>query len=75
MRVIGLPPDRTHDLDEETSQSMAIRVVRRDYVYGCSCGKTFNLTVILHNKIQAGHYRICRSCKGKLVYKGQKMVA
>jgi len=79
MRVVGLPPERTcGNLDREVIQSLRIRtrrVVQRGYIYECPCGKTFNLTSTLHNRILEGRYRVCRDCKGRLLYKGQKMGA
>ena len=73
MRVLGLRPDRTAELDKETIQSVRVRTVNRNYVYGCPCGKEFNMTSILHNRIQIhGRSRRCRLCKGTIVFKGYR---
>lgn len=72
MRVLGVEPKRTLDLGKETHEKITVRKVSRDYVYGCSCGKLFNFTSILHKRVQAGQNRICLRCKTRVVFKGYK---
>lgn len=71
MRVIGLSPDRCYK-DKELASTIAVRTVARNFVYECPCATRFEFTTRKHNSIQAGRSRICRKCKGKLVYKGYK---
>jgi len=73
MRVIGLVPNRCGHLDDEIKETISLRIVKRKYVYECPCGKTFNLTAVLHNKIQRGNNRTCRACHGRIVFKGEKI--
>ena len=76
MRVLGLEPNRCGQLDTETLKELTLRSVPRKYVYKCGCGKQFNLTAILHNRIQRdGRSRICRSCKSTIAYLGEKINA
>ena len=71
MRMIGLPPDRCDSsVPDELKDKMKLRKVSRGYVYGCHCGKTFNLTSIRHNRIQSGRNYICPRCQGTIVFKG-----
>ena len=74
MRVIGLEPERCHS-DVEMASVIAIRTVARNFVYECPCATRFEFTTRKHNSIQDGRARICRKCKGKLVYKGYKVGA
>lgn len=74
MRVIGLPPDRCYD-DKELGSIIAVRVVKKDFVYKCPCNKEFHFTLRKHNSVMAGGVRQCRACKGRLVYQGRKMNA
>jgi predicted SprT family Zn-dependent metalloprotease len=72
MRMVGLTPDRCLDLTNEESQELALRVVPRNYGYNCGCMVHY-VTKIKHNRMQAGSTRICRRCKNKLVFAGEKI--
>ncbi len=61
-KVYGLNPDRCHSYDVT---SVKTRKQTR-HKYGCPCGKTFNITTTLHNKIKRGSTRICLSCRGRI---------
>lgn len=70
--VYGLNPERCHHYD--TSGTKTKRQVR--HLYTCSCGKTYNLSSTLHNRIQKSineaklrgyanplYRRVCLSCR------------
>lgn len=75
MVVIGLPPKRCGQMDNETRQAVAKRVVERKYAYKCSCSELHYLTKIRHNRVQTGQYNRlhCRLCKTTLTYVGEKI--
>lgn len=53
---------RCHNMDVS-------KVRRAPYIYGCACpGRTFQLTVRLHNSIQRGRRRRCKVCQGCLAF-------
>jgi predicted SprT family Zn-dependent metalloprotease len=65
MRAMGLQPTRCHSFDVSNNLK---RHVPRGYMYFCpDCNQKFNLTIILHNKIIKGQYRICLKCKKRLL--------
>jgi SprT protein len=75
MVMVGLPPERCAEVDEETLNTISKRVVSRKYVYKCGCSTVHNLTKIKHNRVQLGKYNRlhCRNCKVTLVYVGEKI--
>jgi predicted SprT family Zn-dependent metalloprotease len=74
MGILGLEAKRCGHIDNETRESISLRKVKRGFVYGCpNCQKTFDLTIVLHNRIQQGSHRICSRCKTRIVYKGQRI--
>lgn len=72
MRMVGLTPNRCMDLSNEEAQELALRVVPRNYGYSCGCMTHF-VTKMKHNKMQAGQIRVCKRCKGKLKFAGEKV--
>lgn len=72
MAVVNVPARRVKQVSHEEYQSKLKRVVPRNFVYKCPCQKTFNLTPILHNRIQMhGQIRRCNSCRGAITYVGR----
>ena len=67
MKVFGVNATVTHTYDVTNAR---VRKIQR-YEYTCSCGKTFNITSIKHNKIRRGQKRMCRACRGILEWTGQ----
>lgn len=66
VNVFRIPANRCHTYDTSMIKKRT-RVVSRGFVYGCGCGKTYNLTSVRHNKIVKGKaWYHCTSCKGKL---------
>ena len=64
MTTLGLPPQRTHDMDT----SHVKRMERFDYV--CEkCGREYSISKRMHNQVLRGVGRICgtRTCRGNLV--------
>ena len=72
MVSIGLPPNTRHAASQEMKETLQVRKVKKNFVYGCPCGKTFELTALLHNRIQTGQKRHCLTCKGTVTFKGYK---
>lgn len=70
-RVYRLSPDRCHSYDV-SSVKKRTRIVATGFIYGCSCGKTFNLTSVRHNKIVKGKKFLCNSCRGVIKLITQK---
>ena len=69
VQCYGLVPARCHHMDTSRTANR----MPRNYVYTCTgCHKEFNLTSILHEKIQRGQWRICNVCKSKITYAGEK---
>lgn len=66
MDFLGVDSTRCHSYD------VSALVVKRNttkFTYGCSCeGKVFNISKLIHNKIQSGAGRHCLKCK-TVVYK------
>ena len=58
MRLASKDPTRCHRYD--------ITVAVKTYRYICSC-KKWNVSKILHNKMQRGQRRICNSCRKNLI--------
>jgi predicted SprT family Zn-dependent metalloprotease len=75
MTLIGLTPNLCGDIDSETRQTIAKRVVVKKYGYKCGCEKLHFLTKIKHNRFMLGKYNRlhCRRCKVTLVYVGEKI--
>lgn len=63
MRNCGIEPTRYHDVSRKG-------LITR-YVYACACGRRFNCSKIIHNKMRRGQSRICTSCKGDIEYTGE----
>jgi SprT protein len=57
--TLGIKNDTCHNYDTSVSSKLA------HFKYTCGC-QEYNLTSIIHNKIQAGQTRRCRKCKGIL---------
>jgi SprT protein len=64
-RVMGIPADRCHEYD--VSVTNVKRQTRHEYE--CGCGKTFNVSQTMHNKILRGSNRICGLCRTRLTLK------
>jgi SprT protein len=60
MHVLGVPAKRTHSMAVKPA-----RVHKRPYIYACNC-REFNITPLLHRKMQNGQRRYCRNCRGYL---------
>ena len=64
VQCYGLVPARCHRMD---TSGVSTRM-SRNHVYRCSgCGREYNLTDILHRKIQHGQYRICNDCRSGII--------
>jgi SprT protein len=63
--VYNLNPDRCHNYDTSVTRTKK----QTTHLYGCGCGKEFNLTTTMHNKILKGSRRICKSCRGTITLK------
>ena len=61
MRSIGIAPQRLHNYD--------VSVAVKTFKYVCSCRK-FDVSKILHRKMQNGQIRRCKSCRKNLVFLG-----
>ena len=62
MAEFGIPnPSRCHSLDLPSA-----RKPQKRHNYSCPCGKDFPLSTTLHNKMNRGQVRMCRSCKGNI---------
>jgi SprT protein len=64
-RVMNISPDRCHSYDT------SVTVVKKQttHLYSCGCGKEFNVTQTMHNKILKGSNRVCARCRGRLILK------
>ena len=63
MSLLGVDNKRTHSYDV----SVCTKIERFRYVCGCT-NRTFNVTKILHNKMQKGQKRFCNTCTDRAVY-------
>jgi SprT protein len=63
MRVLGLPPDRTHLM--RTTAARKRKKMPRPFKYHCYC-KTHHLTKIVHKRILQGRQYECHDCGGRL---------
>lgn len=63
--VYNLNPERCHSYDTSVTNTKK----QTTHLYGCGCGKEFNLSTTMHNKILKGSKRICKSCRGSIVLK------
>jgi len=64
MRKFGIEPKRCHSYD-----LTGIKKGRsRPYVYTCGC-REYNITSLLHNRMQKGSHRKCLRCGGRLQFK------
>lgn len=54
----GLEPERLHNYD--TSNISARRQAR--FTYRCACQERHQVSTVIHNKIQRGQQRFCRTC-------------
>jgi SprT protein len=69
MRAFGLPPNRAHSMPTK-----AARVHKRPHKYVCGpCGKEWYLTDRMHRSIESGRYRICSSCRTRLIHMDSEM--
>lgn len=57
--TLGIKGERCHNYDTSVSSRLT------HFKYTCGC-QEYNLSSIIHNKIQAGQTRRCRKCKNKL---------
>jgi SprT protein len=78
MRVVyGLSPERCHSYDLSVTKTRK----QKTYQYACGCGKTFNITTTMHNKLQKSineslargiskplYRRICKSCRQNIKF-------
>jgi predicted SprT family Zn-dependent metalloprotease len=55
----GLDPDRTHDYSLE---GVKVKGGKR-HLYTCKCGKEFQISTTIHNRILRGQGRRCKACK------------
>jgi len=70
MRLLGLQPDRCHDMSTE---GVKVRNVRRPYIYSCGCpDKEFAITARMHNRMQSGRWKRCLRCRVRLLYRGER---
>lgn len=65
MRAFGLDPDRCHCMDTSTVEKLRNNGVT--FAYKCNC-QVHHVSQIKHTKMQRGQTRICKSCRGKLVF-------
>ena len=67
MRNLGFSPTRCHSYDVTSINRDNAKLSR----YTCQCNdgtKEFFLSKILHNKINKGHFRICVTCKTRIIF-------
>jgi predicted SprT family Zn-dependent metalloprotease len=60
-----LPATRCHDMDTHGVKRTRAKAPR-PFTYSCLCGKEFNLTMLIHNKIKMGAKYRCPRCRGEL---------
>lgn len=60
--IFGCDPDRTHDYSLE---GVKLKGGKR-HEYTCKCGKTFQISTTIHNKILRGSNRHCVKCKSSI---------
>jgi len=62
---------RRADCKPEVYHSVSNAGLNRRFVYTCACGQVYKLSSRMHNSINRGRYRVCRSCRGRLQYTGR----
>lgn len=65
MRAFGLDPDRCHCMDVSTINNLRNNGVT--FQYKCNC-QVHMVSQIKHTKMQRGQTRICKRCRGRLVF-------
>ena len=65
MKDMGHDPTRTHNYDTTNARARVRKPKERPYVYTCGC-REFNITKLIHGRMQRGQVRRCRTCKGTL---------
>jgi SprT protein len=62
MRELGLSPDRTHCMETVPARQT------EKFLYSCDCGKMHQIGKNVHNKIQRGQVRICKTTGTRITY-------
>jgi SprT protein len=62
MRGFGLDPERCHDYNLEGVKTKGGPRIE----YTCNCGKTFEISRTIHNRILMGNNRFCKRCRSQI---------